>query len=97
MEKVDAKSLILGVLVSIVALGLYETIFYLLQSKTLEQNSSAAATLATFLIALVYFWAFFLRTAKRGETKATHKALAEKPEETEQEKLKREFQHRVIA
>jgi amino acid transporter len=97
MEKVDAKSLILGVLLSISVSGLYESVFYLLQGMTLEANSSSVATLVTFLIVLVYFWVFFLKTKNRGEPRTTHGRLGEKTEESEQEKLKREFQHRVIA
>jgi hypothetical protein len=108
MEKINARSFILGILLSIAVAGLYNAVFYFLQGKPIETNSSSFASLLTFAGTGVYFWAFFVRGKSKKGFGSTQKALAknkeekereasEKPEETEQEQLRREFQRRVIA
>jgi ABC-type siderophore export system fused ATPase/permease subunit len=108
MEKIDARSLILGILLSIAVAGLYFAVFYFLQGKTIETNSTSLVSLLTFAGTGIYFWVFFVRGKTKKGFELTQKALAknkeekenktlELQEETEQEKLKREFQGRVIA
>ncbi len=96
MEKVDAKNLILGILISVAMSGLYETVFYGLQGLAVEATNSSVATLVSLVIVLVYFWVFFLRSENVGEHRTTRKGSAENAEETEQEKLRREFKQRTI-
>jgi sortase (surface protein transpeptidase) len=86
---------------------LYNAVFYFLQGKKIETNSTLFASLLTFVGTGIYFWAFFVRGKTKKGFELTQKALAEnkeekenkvleQSEETEQEKLKREFKGRVI-
>jgi drug/metabolite transporter (DMT)-like permease len=68
MPKIDALSLMLGVLLSIVVTGCYNSAFYFFQTpdKITEFNSAFLATLLTFVLFAFYglFFFFFLKKRK---------------------------------
>ena len=108
MKEIDARSLILGVLFCVTAAVFYETVFYSLLAKTIDTNSSILASLVTMTVTGVYFGIFFIRGKNRNRFELTQKTIVknkeekennqlEQTEESEQEKLKREFQQRKIA
>jgi hypothetical protein len=108
MEKIDARSLILGISLSLAAAGFYDAVSYFLEGKTIETNIASFASLVTFAVTGIFFWAFFVRGKNQNGFGLTQKALAKNREEkennglgwleeTEQEKLRREFHGRVIA
>ena len=107
MKEIDARSLILGVLFCVTAAVFYETVFHSLLAKTIYTNSLILASLVTITVTGVYFWIFFIRGKNGNGFELTQKTLVknkeekenkqlEQPEESEQEKLKREFKHRII-
>lgn len=70
MAKIDALSLVLGVLLSIVITGFYDSVFYFLQlpAKMTEFNSSFWATIITFIIFALYTLLFFFLFKKDEKT-----------------------------
>jgi hypothetical protein len=76
MAKIDALSLVLGVLLSIVVTGFYDSVFYFFQlpEKMTEFNSSFWATIITFIIFASYTLFFFFLFKK--EDKAPTSAVS---------------------
>ena len=108
MEKIDERILILGILLSLAVAGFYDAVSCFLEGKTIETNRASFASLVTFAVTGIYCWAFFMRSKNEKGFDLAQKALAKKREEkennglgwleeTEQEKLRREFHGRVIA
>jgi len=96
MEQLHTKSLILGILLSVNVVGLYESVFYLVLGKTSEANAAILATISILAITMIYVWPFFLRGHKASAKSREDRKEEDKAEETEEEKLKREFQQRMI-
>ena len=76
MEKIDVRSLILGILLSLVVAGFYDSVSYFLEGKTIETNSASFASLVTFAVTGIFFWAFFVRGKNQNGFDLAQKALA---------------------
>ena len=96
MEQLHTKSLILGILLSVNVVGLYESVFYLVLGKTSEANAAILTTISILAITMIYVWPFFMRGHKASAKSREDRKEEDKAEKTEEEKLKREFQQRMI-
>ena len=102
MDKLDLRSIIFGVILSVLVTGLYDTVFYLALGKTTEEWGSMIASIGT----VIFLWVFWKYLSGRLGTPVEPQQVnkreeevrkqPEQPEETESEKLKREFQNREL-
>jgi uncharacterized membrane protein YhhN len=66
VKKIDKVSLAFGVILSLCAQGLYETIFYAYQGKTNEEWAALIATIGTVVILiLALYWKGYFKDAEK--------------------------------
>jgi hypothetical protein len=67
VKEMDKKGFVFGVLFSLLAQGFYETIFYALQRKFVEEWAASVASVGAFavLLGLFYWIGYFKPKQKR--------------------------------
>ena len=56
-EKLDMKSILIGIMISLSVQGFYETIFYFLQGKFVEESASL---FASYIVIVVVYLTYYL-------------------------------------
>ena len=71
MKSVDKRSLAIGILLALLAQGLYDAVFYGIQGKTYEEWAAVGASVITFgLLFVMLYYQGYLKSKSASQDQA---------------------------